>query len=66
MQYFWLFCDINYCCGRNRDREIFCAYVVKEFIIQMGVVDYEARNFLVTGFYRQGLESILIDNSPLG
>ena len=21
VQYFWLFCDINYCCSRNRDKE---------------------------------------------
>ena len=40
--------------------------MVKEFISSKGVVDSEMRNFLITGFYRQGLYSILISNILLG
>ena len=29
--------------------------MAKEFISSKGVVDSEMRNFLITGFYRQGL-----------
>ena len=33
---------------------------------QKGVVDSETMNFLITEFYRQGLENTLIINGPLG
>ena len=55
----------NYCCSRNCDREKCYAYVVKMPIIQKVVVDPEKKNFLITEFYWQDLESILISNSPL-
>ena len=50
----------NYCCSRNRDREKSYAYVVK------GVTDSETKKFLIRGFHKQSLESILIINSTLG
>ena len=33
VQYFLLFCDINYCCSRNRDIEKYYAYVVKGLVV---------------------------------
>ena len=55
----------NYYCSRNCDREKCYAYVVKGLIIKKVVVDPEKKNFLITEFYWQDLESILIGNSPL-
>ena len=50
IEIFFLFCDINYCCSRNRNRLKCDAYVVKK--------THETRDVLVTGFYWQVLESI--------
>ena len=56
----------NRCCSRNRDKENCHAHVVKGLIIKKGVVDSETKNFLIVEFYRQGFQSILISNNPLG